>query len=184
MPHPHGPWTVLSTRHPHRDAFIEVAVDRVVQPDGEPGQYATVRMKPGVTILPIDDDGRVHLVRQFRYALGAESLEAPAGGIDEGEEPLDAAKRELKEEMGIEADAWEPLGTVQIDTSIVHCPDHLFVARGLTLGKPAREGTEDMKTQKATLAEAAEMVARGEIVQASSCVLILLAARARADLDA
>jgi 8-oxo-dGTP pyrophosphatase MutT (NUDIX family) len=178
MAHAHGPWTVLSTRHPHRDDFIEVAVDRVVQPDGEPGQYATVRMKPGVTVLPVDADGRVHLVRQFRYALGAESLEAPAGGVDEGEDPLDAARRELKEEMGIEADAWEPLGTVHIDTSIVHCPDHLFVARGLTVGKPDREGTEEMKTVRVPLAEAVEKVVRGEIVQASSCVLILRAARA------
>jgi ADP-ribose pyrophosphatase len=135
-------------------------------------------MKPGVTVLPVDANGRVHLVRQFRYALGAESLEAPAGGVDEGESPLDAAKRELKEEMGIEADAWEPVGTVHIDTSIVHCPDHLFVARGLTVGKPDREGTEEMKTVRVSLAEAVEMVVRGEIVQASSCVLILRAARA------
>ena len=184
MPHSHGPWRVLSTRHPYRDDFIKVSVDRVVQPDGESGQYATVCMKPGVTVLPVDADGCVHLVRQFRYALGAESLEAPAGGIDEGEDPLAAAKRELKEEMGIEASDWTALGTVHIDTAIVHCPNRLFVARGLTFGETDREGTEDMKTQKATLAEAAAMVARGEIVQASSCVLILLAARALPPLDA
>lgn len=177
MAHARGPWTVLSTRHPHQDEFIDVAVDEVVQPDGERGQYATVRMKPGVTILPVDDDGCAVLVRQFRYALGAESLEAPAGGMDDGEAPLGAAKRELKEEMGIEAADWTPLATVQIDTSIVHCPDHLFVARGLTFGAPDREGTEQMRTVRVPLAEAADMVARGEIVQASSCVLILLATR-------
>ncbi|HEX8387263.1 MAG TPA: NUDIX hydrolase [Rubricoccaceae bacterium] len=177
MSRKNGPWTVLSTERPYHDEFIDVAVDAVIQPDGERGQYATVRMKPGVTVLPVLDDGRVALVRQFRYALGAESLEAPAGGIDEGESPLDAAKRELKEEMGIQAAEWEALGTVHIDTSIVHCPDHLFVARGLTFGEPDREGTEDMKGQRVPLDEAVEMVVRGEIVQASSCVLILRAAR-------
>lgn len=178
MPRPHGPWTVLSTERLYTDEFIDVAVDAVVQPDGERGQYATVRMKPGVTVLPVDDDGRVRLVRQFRYALGAESLEAPAGGVDEGEDPLDAAKRELKEEMGITASDWTALGTVHLDTAIVHCPDHLFVARGLAFGEPDREGTESMETVTVTLAEAVASVVRGEIVQASSCVLILRAARA------
>ncbi|HEX8298378.1 MAG TPA: NUDIX hydrolase [Rubricoccaceae bacterium] len=177
MSRPNGPWTVLSTEHPYGDDFIDVSVDEVVQPDGEPGQYATVRMKPGVTILPIDADGRVRLVRQFRYALGAESLEAPAGGVDEGENAGEAAKRELREELGITADQWEPVGTFHIDTSIVHCPDHLFIARELTFGAPDREGTEEMKTVTLTLADAVERVVRGEIVQASSCVLILLAAR-------
>lgn len=177
MPHAHGPWTVLSTRHPHRDDFIDVAVDEVVQPDGSRGEYATVRMTPGVTVLPVDAEGRVHLVRQFRYALGAESLEAPAGGIADGEAPLEAARRELREEAGIEAGRWEALGTVHIDTSIVHCPDHLFVARGLTFTEPDRDETETMRTVRMPLAEAVEKVERGEIVQVSSCVLILRAAR-------
>lgn len=177
MAHAHGPWTVLSTRHPHRDDFIDVAVDDVLQPDGVPGQYATVRMTPGVTILPVDDDGRVHLVRQFRYALGADSLEAPAGGIEDGEEPLEAARRELHEEAGIEADAWESLGTVHIDTSIVHCPDHLFIARGLSFTDPDRDDTEAMRTVRMPLAEAVEAVVRGDIVQASTCVVLLRADR-------
>ena len=173
MAHAHGPWTVLSTRHPHRDAFIDVAVDEVLQPDGEPGQYATVRMVPGVTVLPIDEDGRVHLVRQFRYALGADSLEAPAGGIEDGEEPLAAARRELHEEAGIEAETWEALGTVHIDTSIVHCPDHLFVARGLAFTEPDPDDTEAVRTVRMPLADAVDAVVRGDIVQASTCVLIL-----------
>ncbi len=177
MPHAHGPWTVLSTRHPHRDAFIDVVVDEVVQPDGARGQYATVRMTTGVTVLPVDAEGRVHLVRQFRYALGAESLEAPAGGVEDGEAPLAAARRELHEETGIEAETWQPLGTVHIDTSIVHCPDHLFVARGLTFTEPDRDDTEDMNMVRMPLAEAVEAVVRGDIVQASTCVLILRAAR-------
>ena len=117
------------------------------------------------------------LVRQFRYALGAESLEAPAGGIADGEGPLDAARRELKEELGIEADDWTLLTTIAVETSIVRCPDHLFVARGLTYGPPDREGTEQMETVRVPLAEAAGRVARGEIVQASTCVLVLLATR-------
>lgn len=177
MPHAHGPWTVLSTRHPHRDDFIDVAVDEVVRPDGTRGQFATVRMTPGVTVLPVDDEGRVYLVRQFRYALGAESLEAPAGGVEDGEEPLAAAQRELREEAGIEAETWEPLGTVHIDTSIVHCPDHLFVARGLAFTRPDRDETEAIRLVRMPLGEAVEAVVGGEIVQASSCVPILRAAR-------
>lgn len=91
MPRQHGPWMVKATTLTYHNAFIEVREDRVTQPDGQPGVCATVTMRPGVAVLPVDDDGRVYLVHQFRYALGRESLEVVSGALEAGESALAAA---------------------------------------------------------------------------------------------
>ncbi|CAA9586221.1 MAG: hypothetical protein AVDCRST_MAG88-3978, partial [uncultured Thermomicrobiales bacterium] len=105
-----GPWTIEETTEQYRNQMITVREDRVTQPDGEPGSYATVEIQPGVAVLPVDRDGIAQLTRQFRYALGRESVEVVSGAIDEGEEPLEAARREAKEELGITAEDWVDLG--------------------------------------------------------------------------
>jgi 8-oxo-dGTP pyrophosphatase MutT (NUDIX family) len=177
MPRKHGPWTIQQTTREFENEFIEVLEDRVVQPDGEPGRYATVRMKPGVSVLPVNEDGTVTLIRQFRYALGAESLEVVSGAVEEGEPPLESARRELREEAGIEAEEWIDLGRVDLDTSILHCPARLFLACGLACTEPDREGTEEMRTVRLPLEEAVRRVMDSAITHGPSCVLILKAAR-------
>ncbi|HLM03332.1 MAG TPA: NUDIX hydrolase [Pyrinomonadaceae bacterium] len=169
-----GPWTIKESRRIYKNEFLELFEDKVVQPDGEDGEYATVRMKAGVCTLAIDDENNVYLTRQFRYALGAESLEVIAGGMDEGE-PLENAKREAREEMGIEADEWIDLGAAETDTSIVSSRAHFFLARKLKFTEPQREGTEAMKSVKISFDEAVEKVLSGEIKHALSAVLILKA---------
>ena len=130
-------------------------------------------MKPGVAVLVVDRDGTAVLTRQFRYALGRESVEAASGGVDEGEEPLAAVRREASEELGVEAEQWTDLGRIDLDTSIVRCPMALFLARGLTWGETEREGTEVMATVQVPFAEAVRMVEDGRITHAPTCVLIL-----------
>lgn len=169
-----GPWTIKETRRIYKNEFLELFEDKVVQPDGKDGEYATVEMKAGVCTLAIDEENNVYLTRQFRYALGAESLEVIAGGMDEGE-PLENAKREAREEMGIEADEWIDLGTAETDTSIVRSTAHFFVARKLKFTEPDREGTEAMKPAKMRFDQAVEKVLSGEIKHALSCLLILKA---------
>lgn len=171
----HGPWRIEETEDVYRNDFIHVLEDRVVRPDGRPGRYATVRMRPGVCVLAVGEDVRAYLVRQFRYAAGRESLEAVTGAIDGGEDPLEAARRETREEAGIEGENWTRLGTVDVDTSIVHCPVHLFLARGLSFTTTDREGTEEIRVVDLPLAEAVRRVMRGEITHGPSCVLILKA---------
>lgn len=175
----HGPWTITETALRFQNDFIEVREDQVIQPDGEPGSYAIVKVKPGVCVLPLDDNGFVYLTCQFRYALGKESLETATGAIEEGEPPLDAAQRELREELGFEAATWADLGTVHLDTSIIHCPVSLFLAKGLRFVGTDREGTETIRTVKMPLKEALGKVAASEILHGPSCVLLLKAAAAR-----
>jgi hypothetical protein len=108
----YGPWTIQGTTLTYHNPFLEVHEDQVTQPDGQPGLYATITMSPGVAVLPVDDAGDVYLTRQFRYALGHESLEVVSGATEADEAPLEAARRELGEELGIAAGAWTPLGRV------------------------------------------------------------------------
>ncbi len=174
----HGPWTIQETSHKYNNQYIYVREDQVIQPDGQSGMYATVEMKPGVAILPLDNNGIVYLIQQFRYALGKESIEVVCGAIDEDESPVEAALRELLEEQGIQAEEWIELGVVNVDTSIVHCPAHLFLAKQLTFTKTKREGTETIKTVKLPLNVAGQMVMDSAITHSISCVLILKAINA------
>lgn len=170
-----GPWKVKDSSTKFKNIYFEVIEDNVIQPDGNPGSYAVVDIKPGVSVLPIDNDGFTYLVRQFRYAFGEESLEVAAGGINPGETPLEAARREAREELGIEAVDWIDLGKIEEDTSLVRSPGYLFLARDLTIRKPERESTENIKTVRIPFEEAVRRVMENEIVHSPSAVLILKA---------
>jgi ADP-ribose pyrophosphatase len=172
----HGPWKVRSTRDIYRDAWVSLKVDNVIRPDGKPGTYAVIALPPGTCVIAIDDHGIVHLTEEFRYAIGRPSIEGAGGGMDEGEDPLAAARRELREELGIEAAAWTPLGLLDTDTSIVRGPVHLFLAEGLTFGTSRHEGTEVIHPVRMPLAEAVRAVGEGRIRHAPTCVALLQAA--------
>jgi len=170
-----GPWIIKQTTEPYHNSFLRVFHDDVIQPDGQPGSYATVTLKAGVAILPVRDDHQVVLVRQFRYALGRESLEVVSGTCEPDEDAREAARRELREEVGLTAANWAELGICDMDTSIVRCPVRLFLARGLSATQSAREGTERMETVIIPFEEAVRQVLDGGITHGPSCVLLLKA---------
>jgi 8-oxo-dGTP pyrophosphatase MutT (NUDIX family) len=134
-------------------------------------------MKPGVSVLPLGEDGIVHLVRVYRYALDRESLEVVAGGVEGDEAPEEAARRELREETGIAAAAWTDLGSIDQLTEVVVSPNRMFLAQGLAFAESEREGSERIRTVAMPLAEAVAKVMAGEIAHAASAVLLLKAAR-------
>ena len=176
MERKHGPWTVKSSERIYADEFAEVWVDEVSKPGVEPSRRVTMRMKPGVAVLAVDGEGFAHLVRTFRYAVGKECVEVVQGGTEEGERPSDAARRELKEELGVEASELTDLGLVDAVTSQVYSPARIFLARGLRFGEPETESTESLEPVKVRFEEAVRMVLDGEITQGTSCALILKAA--------
>jgi len=169
-----GSWTIKNSEKIFENDFFKVVEDDVVSPDGKDQKYATIDFNPGVAVLPVDDDGFVHMTRQFRYALGRDSLECIAGNV-EGEDVLSAAKREAKEELGIVAGEWTPVGRVEVLTAISNSHADLFIARKLTFGEPETEGSEELEPMKIKLEDAYEKVLAGEITHAESCVLILKA---------
>jgi len=161
QPVSHGPWTILRSREVYRDPWIALRRDEVMRPDGEPGSHCVLHLKPGVSVLALDEDGTVYLTDEFHYAIGRNSLEAVSGGIEAGEEPQQAARRELEEEIGLVAAEWLELGTVDPFTSIVVSPTRLFLARQLQPGTRAPEGTEQIRTVQVSLDEARRMVEAG-----------------------
>lgn len=167
-----GAWTIKSTKKIFRNEFFEVFEDSVVQPDGKEADYATIHFPPGACVLPIDENGIVYLTRQFRYALERENIEIAAGVIED-EDPIEAAKREAGEELGIEAEEWTELGKIENDTSITNSTAYLFLARNLTIKEPKREGTEQIKTVKLKFEEALQKVLSGEITHNQTCLSIL-----------
>ena len=172
-----GEWTVLDSAVQYRNPWITVREDRVIQPDGEEGAFGVVEMTPGVSVLPVDDEGTVYLVRVYRYTIDRQSLEALAGGIEDDEDPEEAARRELREEAGIDAAELIDLGVVDQLTEVVISPDRLYLARGLSFRTPDREETEEIERVAVPLEQAVEWAYDGTISHAASVVLILKAAR-------
>ena len=183
MERKHGSWTVRSSERLYTDEFAEVWVDEVSKAGVEPRRRVTMRMRPGVAVLALDEEGFAHLVKTFRYAVGKECVEVVQGGTEEGEEPEASARRELKEELGVEAGELTDLGLVDAITSQVSAPSRLFLARRLSFGEPETESTESLRPFKVKFEEAVRMVMDGRVTQAISCVLILKAARLLGNAD-
>jgi ADP-ribose pyrophosphatase len=172
---PHGPWKIKSTADVYTDPFISVRLDQVVRPDQKNGQHVVVEMKPGVCVLAMDEQDNVYLTSEFHYGVGRFSLEAVSGGIEPGEDPDETAKRELQEEIGLVANQWEHVGTVDPFTTIVVSPTRLYVVRDLNEAPKNPEGTEQIETVVMPLDEAINKVHVGEITHAPTCVVLLQA---------
>ena len=179
----HGPWTIHETTRKYEHELLEIYEDSVTRPDGSHGTYAVAKIKPGVGVLAVDGDGAAYLAREFRYAVGRECVEVVGGAIEEGEGLDGAARRELREELGIEAETLVALGHVDPLTSIIDSPSHLFLATGLTFVEKENEGSERIKTQRMPLDEAARMALAGEITHGASCTLILRSQNYLRELD-
>lgn len=167
-----GPWKVRGSRNVYENPWISVREDEVVRPDGEPGIYGVVHYKnSAVGVLPVED-GHVYLVGQYRYPLGEYSWEIPEGGCPEGEEPLQAARRELKEETGLTAERWEELGEAHLSNSVADERAVWFLATGLVSGEQEPDGTEVVEVRRVPLQEALGMALDGRITDALSILAI------------
>ncbi|MFH1427377.1 MAG: NUDIX hydrolase [Patescibacteria group bacterium] len=168
-----GTWKIKDSQEKYKNPWIRVREDLVIRPDGKDGIFGVVEMVPGVSVLPFDNGGYVYLVKEFHYAIEQNSTEVISGAIDKGENNLQAAKRELKEETGITADEWVNLGTINPFTTVIKSPATMYLAKKLHFSKANPEVTEKINIIKIKFNKAVEMVMQSEITHGPSCVLIL-----------
>ena len=121
----------MESRWMYEGKLIRVRNDTVRQPRGTVCTYEYAEIKAGVSVLALDEEGCVALVREWKYALERPSLEVVSGGVEPGEAPIEAGRRELREEAGLTAQEWIPMGRVDPFTTMLVCPTTLYIARGL-----------------------------------------------------
>ncbi len=164
-----GSYSIKSTKQVYKNPWIEVREDAVIGPDGKDGIFGVVTMVPGLSVVPLDDEGNIYMIEQYKYGVDRDVIELPTGGVDAGETDLVAAQRELLEETGFVADEWIPLGVVDPFTTVIVSPAHLFLARNLKeKGKPE----DQTKIIKIPFATAIQWIMENKITHAQTCVAI------------
>lgn len=178
---PGKPEHQLARRELYKGRIFTLDRDTVRFPDGSESEFDIVRHPGASAVVPFlsDPEGeepQILLLRQFRYAAGGYIYEVPAGRLDPGEEPIDCAVRELKEETGCTADRVEPLFTMFTTPGFTDEIIHVFMATGLTHGEAAREPDEFADVVIMRLAEALELIQKGAIPDGKTALAILFAA--------
>lgn len=134
-----------------------------------------VRHPGAVVVVPVDGEGNVYLVRQFRYPCGRALLEVPAGKLEPGEDPFEAARRELSEEIGAQASRWTELGRLLPTPGFCDELQYVYLARDLTFGDTHPDEDEFLETVRLPLEDAAAMAADGRLEDAKTVAALLRA---------
>ncbi len=171
-----NPWIVRATTQPFANDWFRLDAHEVIHPGGAEGVYTVIRARRlAVGVLPIDVDGSVHLVGQWRFPLGRYSWEMPEGGSDPGEDARTCAVRELAEETGLTADTLTPILEMDMSNSLSDEQAVIFLALGLKPGEARPEATEVLKRRTAPFMEALARAADGRIRDAMTVAALFRA---------
>ena len=157
--------------------IVDVHMDHAELVNGDIVRREVVEHPGGVTVIPVDADGTVWCVRQFRYPFGREMLEVPAGKLERGEEPLPAAERELGEETGLEAGRMVYLGACCTSPGFSTEVLHIYLALKLRQGEAHPDEDEFLNVERHSLDALTDMVMAGEIDDAKTIIAVLKARR-------
>ena len=173
---------VLSSNSVFHAKLFDVVEEDILYPTGRQVTHHNIIRKPTVSIFPITENYEIYLVSEYRYLLGKTVLSSAAGFMDkDGETPLDTAKREAKEELGIIAHQWEQLAHVTLGSSVLKASSYLFLARDIEFGEQALEEDEEIEVVSMPLEEAIEKVMLGEINNSATMIGILMLENMRKD---
>ncbi len=173
---------LIERRPVHRGRIVDLGVDTVRFPDGSTGELEMVRHSGAAAVLPVltgpdGGDPQVLLIRQYRYAAGGYLYEVPAGRPDRPGEPWEeCARRELREETGMQAGQLRPLTSIWTTPGFTDEKIHLFLATDLTAGETEFDADEFVEAVPMPLSRALQMVRDGEIQDAKTICTLLYAA--------
>jgi 8-oxo-dGTP pyrophosphatase MutT (NUDIX family) len=169
-----SPWKTKSSRVVYQNPWVRVREDEVIRPDGDPGIYGVIEIRPSVGIVATNERDEIVLVGQWRYSVDRYSWEIPRGGSDpEESELLAVARRELEEEAGVVAEQWDCLGTVDNSNGIANDVQTLYWARGLRLTGVRPDPGEDITVVWKPFSQALQMAMNGGITEVCSVAAIL-----------
>ena len=156
-------WKKLSTKIKHKNNWWNYQIDRYIFPTGKEGEYHYVHTAGSAFIIPILDDGKILLVKQYRYLNDSISLEFPGGGIKEGQKPEDIARKELIEETGFKGDL-EKVGKFNPYNGITDEICHVFIARNLKQStEETKDESEEFEIVNLSVEEMEEQIRTNEI---------------------
>lgn len=168
---------VLNEQSVFSGRVIKLSVLDVELQDGSQSKRELVEHPGAVAVLPIDAEGNVLLVRQFRIAAGRVLTEVPAGTLNVGEDPLLCAERELQEEVGYRPGKLESLGGIFVAPGYTTEFIHLYLATDLQEARLEQDADEFIEVDRVPFAQVIDMIERGEIIDGKSIVCVLRAAR-------
>ncbi len=167
-------WQKLSSKYVLENPWYKVRQDTVIRPDGKEGTYNVVECRTSVFIIPVTTSGKILLVKLFRYTTQHEGWEVPAGGVDQWEKPLVAAKRELQEESGLTSATWSEVGTFDLMNGMTDAVAHVFEAKDLAMTKYHEQDEEGItETAEFTPEQVLDMIQKGHIVDALSIAALM-----------
>ena len=173
-----GTWRTLDRNYLYRSPWCTFRVDEVALPGGATIEYGVLEGGGFASVVPLTQEGRVVLVHQWRQPLGSFTLELPSGGVDPGEDPKEAAERELFEETGFQAVGLEHLVSIHTSTGRTNEVCHLFRCRAVRdPGGPRPEPTEFIEVVELPLGEALEKVSSGAITDAATVLGLMWSGR-------
>jgi 8-oxo-dGTP pyrophosphatase MutT (NUDIX family) len=169
-----GPWRTLSIEERYATPWISVSHHEVIDPSGGRGIYGVIHFKNvAVGIIPLDAELNTWIVGQYRYPIKAYSWEIPEGGGRRDVPPIDSAKRELREEVGIEATRWTEVLRMDLSNSASDEEAIIFVAQDLSFHAPEPEATEELAMRKIPFHELFQAVMRGEMRDSLTVAAVL-----------
>lgn len=172
-----NPWRTLRSSLRYDNPWISVTHFDVLTPSGNEGIYGVVHFKNrAIGVLALEDDGTTYLVGQYRYALQSYSWEIPEGGGPHIEDPLEAAKRELLEETGLQARQWRQILRMHLSNSVTDEESIVYLATDLEQGLASPEETEQLELRRLPFSEVLAMVQRGEITDSITVAAVLYVA--------
>ncbi|MBY0565577.1 MAG: NUDIX hydrolase [Hyphomonadaceae bacterium] len=171
-----NPWVVKSLTRPFENPWFVLDRHEVIHPGGAAGEYTVIRPRRlAVGVLPIDSDGSVHMVGQWRFSLGRYSWEMPEGGAESGEAALDCARRELEEESGLTASTFTKILELDMSNSLTDERAVIFLATDLRPGTYKPEPVEVLKHKRARFLDVLARVCDGRIRDAMTVAAVLRA---------